>query len=45
VLAELAKGSLMADGWVQEKPSRVTIDTGASATVARPDIIAGLPER
>jgi hypothetical protein len=23
----------------------VTIDTGASATVARPDIVAGLPER
>jgi predicted aspartyl protease len=23
----------------------VTIDTGASATVARPDVVAGLPER
>jgi predicted aspartyl protease len=23
----------------------VTIDTGASATVVRPDIVAGLPER
>jgi predicted aspartyl protease len=45
VLAELAKGSLNADGWVQEKPCRVTIDTGASATVARPVIVAGLPER
>jgi predicted aspartyl protease len=45
VLAEWAKGSLIADGWVQEKPYRVTIDTGASATVARPDIVAGLPER
>jgi predicted aspartyl protease len=31
--------------WIQEKPCRVTIDTGASATVARPDIVAGLPER
>jgi predicted aspartyl protease len=45
VLAERAKGSLIADGWVQEKPCRVTIDTGASATVARPDVVAGLPER
>jgi predicted aspartyl protease len=45
VLDEWAKGSLSADGWVQEKPCWVTIDTGASATVARPDIVAGLPER
>jgi hypothetical protein len=45
VLAEWAKGSLIADGWVQEKPCRVSIDTGASATVARPDIVAGLTER
>jgi predicted aspartyl protease len=45
VLAEWAKGSLTADGWTQEKPCRVTIDTGASAIVARPDIVAGLPER
>jgi hypothetical protein len=45
MLDEWAKGSLIADGWVQEKPCRVTIDTGASATVARPDIVAGLPER
>jgi hypothetical protein len=28
VLAEWAKGSLISDGWVQEKPCRVTIDTG-----------------
>jgi hypothetical protein len=39
VLAEWAKGSLIADGWVQEKPCRVTIDTGASAIVARPDVV------
>jgi hypothetical protein len=26
VLAEWAKGRLTADGWVQEKPCRVTID-------------------
>jgi predicted aspartyl protease len=45
VLAEWAKGRLTADGWIQEKPCRLTIDTGASATVARPDIVAGLPER
>jgi predicted aspartyl protease len=45
VLAEWAKGSLIADGWIQERPCRVTVDTGASATVARPDIVAGLPER
>jgi hypothetical protein len=45
VLAEWAEGSLLADGWVQEKPCRVTIDTEASATVARPDVVAGLPER
>jgi hypothetical protein len=44
VLAKWAKGSLTADGWIQEKPCRVTIDTGASVTVARPDIVAGLPE-
>jgi hypothetical protein len=45
VLAKWAKGSLTADSWIQEKPCRVTIDTGASVTVARPDIVAGLPER
>jgi hypothetical protein len=45
LLAEWDKGSLIADGWVQEKPCWVTIDTGTSATVARPDIIVGLPER
>jgi hypothetical protein len=44
----LAKGTeviLLSDGWIQEKPSRVTIDTGAFVTVARPDITVGLPER
>jgi hypothetical protein len=45
VLAQWAKGSLIADGWVQEKPCLVNIDTGAYATVAIPDIVAGLPER
>jgi hypothetical protein len=45
MLDEWAKGSLIADGWVLERPCQVTIDTGASATVARPDVVAGLPER
>jgi predicted aspartyl protease len=45
VLAKWAEGSLTADGWIQEKPCRVTIDTGASVTVARPDIVEGLPIR
>jgi hypothetical protein len=45
VLAEWAKGRLTADGWIQERPCRVTIGTGAFATVARPNIVAGLPER
>jgi predicted aspartyl protease len=45
VLAEWAKGSLIADGRIHEIPCRVTIDTGAAATVARRDIVAGLPER
>jgi hypothetical protein len=39
------ENSLIADGWIQERPCRVTIDTGASVTITRPDIFAGLPER
>jgi hypothetical protein len=35
VLAEWANGSLTGDGYIQERPSRVTIDTGASVTVAK----------
>jgi hypothetical protein len=34
---------MIADDWVQDKPCRVSIDT--STTVARPDVVAGLPER
>jgi len=34
----------MAEGWIQGKPCRVTIDTGASVTFARPDMV-GQPER
>jgi predicted aspartyl protease len=45
VLAKWAEGSLTADVWIQEKPCRVTVDTGAYVTVVRPDIVAGLPER
>jgi hypothetical protein len=44
VLAKWAEDSLIADGWLQERPCRVTIDTGASVTIARPDIVVGLPE-
>jgi hypothetical protein len=46
VLAKGTKDSLTADGWVQEKPYRETVDTGASICYHRqPDIVAGLPER
>jgi hypothetical protein len=38
------ESSLIADCWIQEKPCRVTVDTG-SVTIARPDIVAMLPER
>ena len=37
--------SLNAEEWIQGKPCRVTFDSGASGTVARPDIVAGQPER
>jgi hypothetical protein len=30
---------------MQERPCRVTIDAGAFVTVARPDIVVGLPEK
>jgi hypothetical protein len=45
VLANRTENSLIADCWIQERPCRVIIDTGASVTIARPDIVAGLPER
>jgi hypothetical protein len=44
-MAKWTEDSLIADGWIQERPCRVTIDTGASVTIARPDIVAALPER
>jgi hypothetical protein len=37
VLVKWTEGSLIAYGWIQEKLCRVTI--------ARPNIVAGLPER
>jgi hypothetical protein len=36
---------LYVDGWIKGKPSRVIIDTGATVSIARPDIVAGLPVR
>jgi hypothetical protein len=45
VLAKWTQDSLIADGWIQERPCRVTIDTRASVSIARPNIVAGLPER
>jgi hypothetical protein len=45
VLAKWTEDSLIADGWIQESPCRVIIDTEASVTIARSDIVAGLPER
>jgi hypothetical protein len=45
VLAKWTEDSLITDGWIQERPCRVIIDTGASVTIARPDLVAGLPER
>jgi len=36
---------LYVDGWIQGKPCRVIIDTGESVSIARPDIVAGLPAR
>jgi hypothetical protein len=37
--------SLQAEGWIGEKPCLVTIDAGASVTITRPHITAGLPEK
>jgi hypothetical protein len=44
VLTRGTKDRRVADGWIQEKPCCVTIDTGEFVTVARPDIVVGLPE-
>jgi hypothetical protein len=45
ILDQGTHDSLVAEGWIQGKPFRVTIDIGASVTIARPDIVAGQPER
>jgi hypothetical protein len=45
VLGKWTQDSLIADAWIKERPCRLTIDTEASVTIARPDIVAGLPER
>jgi hypothetical protein len=44
VLAKWAEDSLIDDGWIQERPCRLTSDTGASVTITGPDV-AGLSER
>jgi hypothetical protein len=36
---------LITGGWNQDKPCRVTMDTGVSVTIARPYIVAGQPKR
>jgi hypothetical protein len=45
VLAKWTEDSIIANGWIQERSCQVMIYTGASVTIARLDIIAGLPER
>jgi hypothetical protein len=45
VLSKGRNDSLIAESWIQEKPCHVTIDTEASLTIARPDIVAGQPKR
>jgi hypothetical protein len=37
--------SLIVEGWIREKPCRVTINTRATVTIVRPDIVAVQPER
>jgi hypothetical protein len=44
-MTEKTDTSLVTQGWVGDKPCRVTVDAGASVTIARPDIAAGWPER
>jgi len=45
ILRQGMHDSLIAEGWIQGKPCQVTIDTGASVTIAHPDKVAGQPER
>jgi hypothetical protein len=45
VLAKGSNNSLIGEGWKRDKPCHVTINTRVSETIARPDIIAGQPEK
>jgi hypothetical protein len=45
IIAEKDNNALFAHSWIDAKSCLVTIDTGASVTVARPDIAIGLTER
>jgi hypothetical protein len=44
-ITENADTSLVNQSWVGDKPCLVTVGTGAYVTMARPDIVAGWPER
>jgi hypothetical protein len=43
VLAQGTSDSLIAQDWIKGKTCRVTLDTGASVTIARHDVAAGKP--
>jgi hypothetical protein len=45
VITGRAGPSLVTEGWVDDRPCLVTVDTGAYVTVAKPDIATGWPER
>jgi hypothetical protein len=45
VLAEGSYHSLIAEGWILNKTCRAVVDTWASVTIARLEIVAGQPER
>jgi hypothetical protein len=45
VLSKRTDDSLIAEGWILEKSCRVPIDTGASVTIAKPNIAAEQPQR
>jgi hypothetical protein len=45
VLCNGSNDSLIAEVWLQNKICRVSIDAGVPVTTARPEIVAGQPER
>jgi hypothetical protein len=45
VIRERASPSLVMQGWVDDKPCLLSIDTAVYMTVAKPDIASGWPER